>query len=137
MNAQILYATMSGHSKKIAEAIAKSMEIPIHNLKDNPQIPACDLLIIVGGIYAGQYKNELLEFVKKLSPSEIKKAALVTSSMRCSTQGSLRTTLCEAGIAVEDEEYLCKGSFLFIGLGHPNKSEIEGAVAFAKKMLEG
>ncbi len=137
MNAQILYASMTGHSKKIAEAIANSTGIPVHNLKNNPQIPPCDLLIIVSGIYAGEHKPELSEFVKRLSPSEIKKAALITSSTRNTTQGSLRATLEEMGIKTESEEYVCKGSFLFMGLGHPNRSEIDGAVEYVKKLING
>lgn len=66
MKAQILHATTTGHSRKIAEAIAKNMGIPVYNLKSNPQIPPCDLLFIVSGIYGGEVKPELLAFAKGL-----------------------------------------------------------------------
>ncbi len=136
MKAQILYASMSGHSKKIAEAIAQSTGITAYNIKDNPQIMPCDLLFIVSGIYAGEVKPELLDFVKGLTKAQVKKVALITSSTRGNSQGSLRATLVKAGIEVIKEEYLCKGSFFLVGLGHPNRSEIEGAVAYARRIIE-
>ncbi len=136
MKAQVLYATMSGHSKKIAEAIAKNTGITAYNLKNNPQLPPCDLLFIVSGIYGGEVKPELLNFAKGLSATQVRKVALVTSSMRMTAQGSLRKTLIEAGVEVIEEEYLCKGSFIVVGLGHPNRLEIDGAAAFASRILK-
>lgn len=135
MKAQVLYATMTGHSKKIAHAIAERLGTQPHDLKQNPTLPDCDLLFIVSGIYSGEAKPELLSFVKTLSPNQVKKVALITSSTRNSAQGSLRKTLTDIGIPVETEEYLCQGGFLFKAMGHPNKDEIEGAVAFAEKCI--
>ncbi|MDF1616910.1 flavodoxin domain-containing protein [Petrocella sp. FN5] len=136
MKTQVLYATMTGHSKKIAHAIAKNLDTKAHDLKDDPIIPNCDLLLIVSGIYSGEAKPELLNYVKNLSPTLIKKVALITSSTRNSAQGSLRQTLVDTGINVEPEEYLCQGGFLFKAMGHPNKDEIEGAVVFAQKLVK-
>ncbi len=136
MKVYILYATMSGHSKKIAEAISKSIGIQAYNLKED-DLPPCDLLFIVSGIYGGENKPELLDFAKKVSPTNIKRVVQLTSSARGSAQGSLRTILSQRGIAVDPQEYLCTGSFLFAKMGHPNRSEIEGAVSFVKTYMEG
>ncbi|PKM55009.1 MAG: hypothetical protein CVV00_05840 [Firmicutes bacterium HGW-Firmicutes-5] len=136
MKTQVLYASMTGHSKKIAHAIAERLSTQAYDLKDNPTLPECDLLFIVSGIYGGDSKPELISFVKNLSPSQVKKTALITSSTRNSAQGSLRQTLVDTGINVEPEEYLCQGGFLFKAMGHPNKDEIEGAVVFAQKLVK-
>ena len=135
MKTQVLYATMTGHSKKIAHAIAEQLGIQAYDLKDNPTITECDLLFIVSGIYSGDSKPELISFAKSLSPEQVKKVALITSSTRNSAQGSLRKTLTDNGIQVETEEYLCQGGFLFKAMGHPNKDEVKGAVAFAEKYI--
>ncbi len=135
MNAQILYATMTGHSKKIAQSISKETGIPVYDLKTKPQIPACDLLIIVSGIYGGEYKKDLLDFVKTLSSNNIRKVVLVTSSTMNKKQGSLKATLEQAGLKVNKEEYHCQGSFLFKAMGHPNQEEISNAIKFVKKQL--
>lgn len=135
MNVQILYATMSGHSRKIAQAIEAQIGSQAHDLKQNPQIPSCDLLFIVSGIYGGESDANLLEYIKKLSSEQIKKVALLTSSTKGSAQGTLRKTLTEAGMNVAPEEFCCKGSFLFKEMGHPNKAEIAEALAFVQKQI--
>lgn len=51
MDAQILYATMTGHSRKIAKAIAKETGLPLFDLKEKPVLPPCGLLLVISGIY--------------------------------------------------------------------------------------
>lgn len=135
MKAQVIYATMTGHSKKIAQAIANKTGLPISDIKHNPQITSCDLLFIVSGIYGAENKPELLTFVKNLSPQNIKRIVLLTSSTRNIPQGSLRRVLTELGHNVEVEEFVCEGSFLFKSFGHPNHSEIDGAVKFVESQI--
>ncbi|MEG0752691.1 MAG: flavodoxin domain-containing protein [Angelakisella sp.] len=136
MTTQLLYASMSGHSKKIAQAIAEKTGVPMHNLKTQPTIPPCDTLFIVSGIYGGESSPELLEYAKKMPENQAKHIVLITSSTRGTAQGTLRKTLTEAGHRVETQEYLCTGGFLFMAFGHPNRSEIDGAVSFAEKLME-
>lgn len=136
MKADILYASMTGHSKKIALAISKKLGIKAHNLKENPKITDCDLLFIVSGIYGGDCNPKLLEFIQNLSCEQVKKAALITSSTKVVSQKTIRDTLISKGIEVLKEEYLCQGGFLFMAFSHPNKDEIKGAVEFAEKILK-
>ena len=135
MKAQVIYATMTGHSKKIAQEIADKTGIPISNIKNNPQISSCDLLFIISGIYGGENKPELLTFAKNLSPQSIKRVVLMTSSTRNTPQGSLRRVLTEAGHTVEAEEFVCEGSFLLKSFRHPNRDEIASAVKFVETKM--
>ena len=137
MKTQILYATMTGHSRKIAKAIAQKTGFPLYDLKTQPQIPPCDTLLIVSGIYGGESKPDLLEFAKNLPVGHVGRILLLTSSTRNLAQGSLRKVLTDGGHNVESAEYLCQGGFLLAALGHPNRKEVEDAVAFVVKMLEG
>ena len=68
----IIYASMTGHSKKIAQAISEKLGIEAFNIKDNPKIEGYDMGIFVSGIYSGECKMELIEFAKKLTPANIK-----------------------------------------------------------------
>ena len=133
MKAVVYYATISGHSKKIAQAIAKALSITAFNIKDTPPTHGYDLAFIVSGIYSGQCKPELMAFVNRLDSTQVNTAALITSSMKKVPQTSIRNALIANGIAVFDEEYLCQGGFLFMKLSHPNKAEINDAVVYAKK----
>ena len=49
-------------------------------------------------------------------------------------QDEVRKILGAVGIEVLDE-YRCRGNFLFLKMGHPNRQEKEGAVRFAKELV--
>lgn len=136
MKTEIIYSTMTGHSKKIALAIAKNIKITAHNIKENPKINDCDLLYIVSGVYGGNCNPNLLKYIQKLTPKQVKKVALITSSNKIVPQKIVRDTLVSNGIEVLKEEYLCKGGFLFLDFSHPNKDEINDAIRFAKKLMK-
>ncbi|HPU00360.1 MAG: hypothetical protein GX890_02755 [Firmicutes bacterium] len=131
---RIIYATKTGHSKKIAEAMGKALYVKAENVSTRPVLEDVDLLFIVGGIYGGESLPLLLNFVKALDRGKVKRAVLVTS---CATkkhrQDSVRKLLQQKGIEVLDE-IICPGSFLFIRFGHPNKRDIEEAVNFALRI---
>ena len=127
---------MTGHSKKIANAIAAELNTYSEDVRLKPQIESTDLLFIVGGIYSGESLGEMTDFVKDLDTTKVKTAALVTSSARNKYgQNKVRATLEENGIKVLDE-YRCIGNFLIYKMGHPNKEEIAGAVKFAKEIAK-
>lgn len=135
-NVKVVYATKTGHSRKIAQAIAQKLNVEPMNIKENPQIKEVDLLFIVGGIYGGQSLPELIQFAESLDKDKVGKVALITSCTSKNTPQSLiRTKLLENGIKVVDDEFICQGNFLFFGLGHPNKSEISNAVEYSKRLL--
>lgn len=130
----IVYATKTRHSKKIAEAIGKALNIQAVNVLARPVLGDVDLLFIVGGIYGGGSLPKLLEYVKGLDTRKIKRVALVTScASKKQGQDSIRKLLQEKGIEVLDE-IICQGSFLFMGFGHPNQTDIQEAVDFAIRL---
>jgi len=136
MKIAIIYRSMTGHSKKIAKAISKELNVEAQNIKSKPELKAIDLAFIIGGIYSGKSLSDMLDYVKSLNNSSVKKAALVTSSVSDKTgQDEVRSVLESNNIEVEKNEYRCRGNFLFIKMGRPNKSEIEGAVNFAKDIV--
>lgn len=136
LKSAIVYATKTGHSKKLAEAIAKELHITAQNIKSTPKIDGTEILFIVGGIYGGQSLPELLSYLESLNKDVVKKVALVTScTSKTTKQNAVRELLSKKGIQVIEDEYVCRGNFLILGLGHPNKYEIEGAVSYARKLV--
>lgn len=137
MKISIIYYSKTGHSAKLAEAIAKELGSSALNVMDTPKVDGTDLLIVVSGIYGGKSAPELINYLNGLNPATIKQAVMVTSSLGASeTQGQVRETLEKKGIRLSPESYHCKGNFLFFGLGHPNRAEIAGAGDFVKRLLE-
>ena len=136
MKTKIVYRSKTGHSRKIASALAESLSIEAIDLKKQTDIGTVDLLIIVGGIYAGQSNPDLVAFAKTLNPSHVKRAALVTScASRKFFQKEVRAELIAQGIDVVTEEAVCWGSCLFHGWGHPNHEDFETASAFVRKLI--
>lgn len=135
MKTAVIYATKTKHSKKLAEAIGSFLSAKAKNITEKPALHDIDLLFIVGGIYGGVSMPELLEYIKKLEAPLPKSAAIVTS---CASgrqkQIAVRSILEEKGIRVIDE-FVCKGSILFVSANHPNAKDLKEATDFAQKIV--
>jgi flavodoxin len=136
MTTRVIYATMTRHSKKLAEAIAKNLDVKAENIKGAPILKDVDLLFIVGGIYGGESLPALLDFVRHLDSGAVKRAALITScTSQKQGQRAVGSLLEEKGIDVLGE-IICQGSFLFMGFGHPNQADVDEVVRFARSLAE-
>lgn len=134
MNSAIIYATKTGHSKKIAEKIADAMNLTAMNVAQNPRMEQIDLLYIVGGIYGGKSLPQLLDFIQTLDNINVKKVVLMTSCVSGkSKQNEVREILSNKAIEVMEDEFVCPGKFLFLKAKHPDQEDISQAIAFAKE----
>ncbi len=132
----VIYATMTKHSKKIAEAVGAALGVSAQNIADKPVVGETDLLFVVGGLYSGESLPDLLDYVSGLSSEQVKSAALITSSVSNKKgQEGVRSRLNGNGIPVL-EEFRCLGNFVFFKLSHPNKSEVQNAVDFAVRLAK-
>ncbi|HCL04356.1 MAG TPA: hypothetical protein DHW61_18430 [Lachnoclostridium phytofermentans] len=132
---KIVYATKTRHSKKIALALAKALNVQAEDVVSKPNLGTADLLFIVGGIYGGTSLPGLIEFAENLNKENIKKVVFITSSVK-KTQGqdAVRKILEEKEISVVDEIH-CQGSFLFMKFGHPNNIDIRETIEASMKIL--
>ena len=137
MNTGVIYATKTGHSRKIAMGLGEALGIPPMDIKTNPNLENIDLLYIVGGIYGGKSSPELTAFLANVTSAQVKKAVLLTSfGGKTQKQTDVREVLNANGIEVADEEFTCQGSILFVGIGHPNASDLRNAVTFARQWAQ-
>lgn len=81
MKTMMVYSTKTGHTKKVADAIAKPLGITAHSLKEDLTIENVDLLFIGSGIYAGKISSELESFVNTLEKENVKKFAPFVSNV--------------------------------------------------------
>lgn len=133
MKNTVIYYTKLGHSKKIAQAVADELGVKALDIRENPELEGLDLLYIVSGIYGGVSAPELLEFLKSLDDQQIKRAYLLTSSGGKTTRAAgVRAVLTALGIPVAEEEFTCQGAIFFWGMGHPNKTDLQNAIQFAR-----
>jgi flavodoxin len=136
MKATVAYYSKTGHSRKIARGIGDALGLPIVDIAKNQVLEPVDSLFIVSGIYAGKAAPEMMNFVNQLDERTVGKVYLITSSLIGKTfQNDVRDVLTEKGITVDPEEFTCRGGFLFFGMSHPNKNEIQGSVEYTAKMM--
>jgi flavodoxin len=134
MNIGLIYATKTGHSRSIALRLGEALGIQPLDIKNNPKLEEVDLLFIVGGIYGGKSSPELAAYLSNITSTQVKKAVLLTSSGgKTQKQSDVREILRANGVEVADEEFTCQGSILFVGIRHPNSTDLENAVAFVRQ----
>ena len=137
MNARIFYYSKTGNTKKVAEAIASELNAkPEDCTKINEKIDLSktSLLCIGSGCYGGKAGKPLIEFVEKLCNGKGKKAVVFgTFGRNPSPLNELKKLLKEKEFNVIDC-FECKGKFLFFNKGKPDKTDLEKAKNFAKKL---
>jgi flavodoxin len=137
MKIAIIYYTKLGHSKKIAQAIAQEFQVKAHDIRANPELNHVDMLYIVSGIYGGRSAPEMLGYLKSIDRQQVKQALLITSSAgKTTTAADVRAVLADLGVSVADEEFTCQGAILFVGIGHPNRLDIQNTIKFVKRTMQ-
>lgn len=135
MEIEVLYATRTQHSRKLAEAIGRRLGLTPRNLLKDPMPASADLLFVVGGIYGGEGMPALLDYLRKLDAFKVRRTALVTScGGGAQGQASARRILEEKGIEVLGE-FICKGAFLFFSFPHPDFADLDHAAGFAEEIV--
>lgn len=138
MNTAILYATMTGNSLKIAEAIGERFEITPQNVMGSSTLHITDTLIIVGGIYGGKSKKELKNFIKSLDLKKVTRVAVVTTSgagKKRTASSEIVELLKSKGITVLGELNIRGSAFIF-PTGHPNEADLKEAADWAEIIIK-
>ncbi len=137
MKCKVLYMTKTGHSRKIAMEVATALGLEAVDAKSDPDLRGIDLLVVVGGIYAGRSNPELVSYIGKLEKNAFGQAVLVTScASKKFFQKEVRAAMVERGIEVFPEEFVCRGNFLFMGWGHPDAKDFAEATAFVDRVIK-
>ena len=136
MKIEIVYASMTKHTRKLADALALNLGIIAQDVKSNPVIDQCDLLFLGSGIYGGKLAPEIEEFAKKLTEANAKKVVIFKTS--CSEKDittDMQSVLTEKGIFVYDKIYSCPGQFLILKIKRPNANDVTSFIQFAKQAI--
>jgi flavodoxin len=139
MNTRVAYYSVTGNTRKIADAIARSTDCSTVTIgQDQLDGEQIDLLFLGAAVYATHDHGvhaAVRKFIGGLEPATIKKVALFsTGFIQSEAIPMMRRLLVARGIKVAEESYFCLGRFALFNMGHPNAKEIEAAAAFAKKL---
>ncbi len=136
MSTAVIYHSVTGNTRKVADAIAEALSCTAQPVKEYPLDNKTDVLFIGGAVYGGKLDPVMDSFLQALTPQKAKRVVLFSTSIKESKAlGLMKELLKNQGISVDEESFLCKGKFLFMNLRHPNKEELAQAGAFAKSAV--
>ncbi len=146
MKTAIIYKSIHhGNTKKIAEAMAKTLEADLIDLKDvnHDIINEYDLIGFGSGIYYYRPHKKLRKFVESMDNVESKKAFTFITSGNGKPNKWLNEKLSDKGFEVMDDFY-CKGFDSYGPLklvgghnkGKPDEEDLKNAKNFANSLLK-
>lgn len=132
---RVIYASKGSNTKKLAEVIAKGIGVSAVSVEQLNMLESTDILYVGASIYAGNIDGKLRQFLAGLNPSQVKSVVVFgTSAGKKTALSEVKSILEPNGIAVLDDEFHCKGSFLLANRGRPNEQDLKQAEAFAKRI---
>jgi len=133
---QVIYATKTGNTKKLAEAVARGAGVFAAPVDKAGAIQNADILFVGASLYAGGIDGKLRAFLAALPKNEVRRVAVFGSAMQDnSARNEIGNVLAAQGIPVLEKEFFCNGSFLFFHKNRPNEQDLLNAEAFARELL--
>ena len=140
-------STHHGNTKKLVAAIASGQSIDTIDVTENSAADLNDYDVIgfASGIYFSKYHKSLLAFVEKNLPERKKVFFLHTAGDPRENQNAAIKEITDRKKCACLGTYFCKGfdtygPFKLIGgiaKGHPDSTDMQGAVTFFKTALSG
>lgn len=134
MNIEIRYYTKSGHTKKLADAIADELNIPAKTI--NEEITEdVDILFLGSSIYGNSIDPALTTFFNNINVN-------IGLIVNFSTAGSIESTYDKIKeladlyeIPISSKEFHCPGEFVGMNIGRPNSSDVENIKEFVHNFI--
>lgn len=128
-NIRIRYYSKTGNTKRVAEYIAKELNLEALSISDSDYDSSCGLLFLGGAPYANIMSSKLREYANNLKKENVKAVALfTTSNWSRRTVRALKKILREKDIYVYDD-------YLYVHMLKVKASE-DKAKAFVKNIIK-
>ena len=133
MRFAVRYYTKTGNTKRLAEAIANELGVEALPISE-PVKEQVDFLFLGNSYYAFDIDPEIKKFVSSLDKDKVGKIVnFGSAAMLNSTYKKVKAVADKAGIAMDENEFHCKGEFKGIHKGRPNENDLKEAAEFAKQ----
>ena len=132
---EVVYYSMCGSIKKVAEAIAAELGVKAENVKAKEWLTKGSFVFLGSGCYAGRPGKELQKFIARNDFKGMQVALFGTSANGRGDEVRVMEELLKWEGALLKGSFHCKGRFFFFfSRGHPSDEELAGAREFAKEM---
>jgi flavodoxin I len=141
MKTAVIYTSMTGNTRKLAEVIAKVFGVTaqtcIETKQNTVQVFTADLLAVGSGVYGGRMGQDLKQFLDSLPQDQnTARKAIVFGTVGGQTTAikAMEKALTEKGIEVIGSFY-CKGqAWFFFNHGRPNERDFAAVREFAENI---
>ena len=135
MKTAVRYYTKTGNTRKLAEAIAAAVgeeALPVSMPVEEP----VDVLFLGNSYYAFSIDPEVRAFIRSLDSSKVGRIVnFGSAAMLNSTWKKVKAEADQAGIAMDNREFHCRGEFKGIHKGRPNEEDLKEAAEFAREII--
>jgi flavodoxin I len=133
---EVVYYSMTGNTKKLADAIASELSVAAEKVNTNTKLADESLVFLGTGLY-GPFRG-LKQFIDRTDFAGRKVALFGTSGEGKGREvGALEQAVSTKGADIVGK-FHCKGEFLFfINRNHPTSEDLENARNFARQVADG
>jgi len=137
MNIAIRYFTKSkkGNTKKLADAISATLKTDALDVSVDLD-EKVDRLFLVNAMYAAAIDKEVKAFLARNKDMIGEIVNLNTSASGKSTYDLVKKVADELGIKMNESEFHCAASWIFINKGLPTEADYERACALVASLAE-
>ena len=133
MRYAVRYYTKTGHTKKLADAMAEELGVESLPITE-PVDEQVDILFLGNSYYAFNIDPEVKEFVMSHDREKVGKIVnFGTAALLNSTYKKVKAVADRVGIPMDEKEFHCRGEFKSIHKGRPNEEDVRAAVEFVKQ----
>jgi flavodoxin len=138
MVVKVVFHSMTGNTKKIAEAIASEVGIRAEEISNGTVSDPIDVLFIGDGNYGSNIHATTKQFIAGLDRNKIKHVAIFGTYGGANTAVPKLKTLVETqGLPVVNEGFTCKGkAWWILNRKSPTETDIANARAFARQIIK-
>lgn len=134
MKIEVRFYSRSGNTKKLADAVAKALNTTAKDAS-YPMTEKADVVFLCSAVYGGKVDEKIRIFLSSSAKNIGCVVNLSTAGFKGSTYNSVKKICDEYGIKLYEEEFHCKGKFLFFNGGKPDGQDLDAASKFVKQTV--
>jgi flavodoxin len=132
---EVLYYTMGGNTKKVADAIAGELDVTAKSIKSLNALPGAGIMFLGSGSYGDKPGDDMAKFIEANDFTGRKVALFGTSAKGAGLEVTAMAEALRKKGANIIGDYHCKGrAFVLVNIGSPGKEDLEAARKFAREM---
>jgi flavodoxin len=133
----VIYYSMTGNTKKMANAIAEVFGVQAVSVKETTGVPPEGVLFLGSGCYGGKPGTDMQKFIEGYDFTGRKVALFGTSGGGAGKETeAMADALKQKGANVLGSYDRTGSTFLLLNSGHPDKNDLDGARTFAREMAD-